>query len=747
VSRNTLMSGASASRDKLGKFSVYWGDANQGSNSWLNDRFGFSSNWPHLFYLLWKPKELGTNASWPQTEYEVEVDTQITSIFGHDTYFATNVADINGVTLEHLNRDDKFIFVDNPFASKVKRGMTLVNNSMGYSSKILKVEQVTGGAKVYISNYLAHIGSLGGFEILGSSSRGLNPAAILWQLFFEPPPFGLGMSTSEFELSDFEYIADYFCASGTEPTPMSLQLGAGKSFLEGISYVLEDIGAGWWYDTLRGKYRITVVRPNASEQPVLITTNEYSEADLELTFNFSVKAPANKVFSFTDANRRFTRSTIRISDDGRYKLCEDPSSTKVDLNTVRDAATANRVAQRRSQENEDLENVPLTLPFKFLGIQLNKLYQIEGLPHYYRVGSSSPNLKEFTNKVVFTKDVYTTNNDYVPIEQDIIENDLLGPYPDKLLRLIEPTRVTDPDGDSVFLLKVRDHSQIAYSELIMSPDDSSYVGESGPAGFCIGGVLEEAIDIGDRALIEEGPLVTVVGPDMLEVVDLTASEELWRAGTQLCIINNEVFFLRSITIVSATQFRLNGLLRARLGSIPQTHNVDDTLHITDSDMFTPTSPTYLAKGATLYAKTLPVANEVGMEADEIDPVSIVYQGGGNKPLAVHNIGTVNMKKCWMPGEDIYLRWSYRHYNSLTGAGILPAGETGMAVPPEGEFLVTISDGTDTKRQLVVTDPNYTYSNADLISDFGSEPSQIVVAVEVMLHGYSSIKMQNTIIKV
>jgi hypothetical protein len=748
ITRAQYPSGSTVSAGDLGVFKVYWGEDSHPTNSFLNSHLGITSQWPHIFAVVWQPRELGTSATWPATEYEIEVETQLSTVGGKPTYIKTNGFSASGVNMDHQQRDDTFFITTDPVAAGFRPGYKIESPANNYVATILSIEEPSTGTYHVYTDVFAYFTGVQSFNITGQPKSGVNPAAAIWQMLFEPFPFGMGMNQKYFELSDFDALAELFAEDGDEPFPCQVSLSAGKSFKEGIGYILQDAGISWWIDADTGKYRFTAVRePEVGEDPIAILSSDYKETDLDVKYDYSTLSAKNIVYGFDDINRRFNRTTIRESDDGTLKLSDDPNSTKIELNSVTDFNTATIVSSRRSQEKQEQESIPVTLPEAFTNIPLGGLYTIEGLDGEYRLRTKTYDTKSYQVKAQFVKDVYSITNDFVEQEQILIQNALLGPYPDPLVNILEVNRAFSADQNGVIITKVRAHGQVSSSDIYLSPDNTSYNRIAGPVGFATGGRLLEDLPDTDPTLIDDGPLISNVGPDILEVADLTSSEEIWRSGSQVCVINTEVFFLRSILVVAEGQYRLQGLIRARVGTSIENHLIGDDVYILPSSLFVASNPTYLAKGADIYAKTLPRTANASLTLDQVDEVSLTYQGGGFRPLPVSNLNTDENNYAWDAGEDIVLKWSYKNASASSSAGILRTGEAGVPEDPEGTFTIFFTDGVDTKGTVTdLTSAEYTYTNAQLVSDFGLEPASFNVIVVNVLNGLVSDPVEITLTK-
>src|SRR5690606_19378010 len=105
-------------------------------------------------------------------------------------------------------------------------------------------------------------------------------------------------------------------------------------------------------------------------------------------------------------------------------------------------------------------------------------------------------------------------------------------------------------------------------------DDTTYQLVDSEFDIQAGGELLEAIAATDPYVIEEGPTLELVGvPDDDAVDDLTGDDANWQRGRQVAVIGEEVFFLRKLTAVSGSTYRLDGLIRARYDTDRQAHAI------------------------------------------------------------------------------------------------------------------------------------------------------------------------------
>lgn len=64
---------------EAGIFRIFWGEPTQPVNDFLGmpSRVGVDSRWPHVCYVVWIGKWLGSQPNWPQLEYELEVEPRV----------------------------------------------------------------------------------------------------------------------------------------------------------------------------------------------------------------------------------------------------------------------------------------------------------------------------------------------------------------------------------------------------------------------------------------------------------------------------------------------------------------------------------------------------------------------------------------------------------------------------------------------------------------------------------------------
>ncbi|MEM7311350.1 MAG: hypothetical protein AAF682_32085, partial [Planctomycetota bacterium] len=249
-----------------------------------------------------------------------------------------------------------------------------------------------------------------------------------------------------------------------------------------------------------------------------------------------------------------------------------------------------------------------------------------------------------------------------------------------------------------------------------------------------------------------------LGPDISGVLDLNADLTSWRNGRQLCVIGDEIFFLRSIDFVTGNTYRLRGLLRARYDSRVAAHAAGAGVYILQDDDGLFVNDALLEPSVTLYAKTQPTGRGV-VSLATVPSQSVDLYGKTVRPMPVEEIRFDTLSdpagvstRSWMSTagtDDLPITWGYFTPRSAgTGAGRSGAGTPQSPADPEGDFLVEVLDAADVvQRSLTVSSNSFTYTEADRTSDFGGEPNSFKVRVTQLRAGLSADPVVQTFTRI
>ena len=748
-------SGSSLTANDGSNFRIYWGEDLQPVDSGLASLTGLSSRYPYMMYIAWDRKRLGGQKTWPQLEYECFIKLQF------DTLFGKNVVIDNTISEENLSCNvtgQTRILVESPdgdyyttesvitttavAGADVKVGWQVSGTiaTVGYTAMITGVSE-SGGTYTFRTQSAipsAWYSQSSTLEFVAGLSKGLNPAAIIYQLLFEEYPHGLGEDTADYNLTDLESIFDNFNTAGSY-LPASIELKSNKAIKDGLGMILQDCGIGLAWDLNTSQYRF--VHASKDDVPTTIVTGTFDLGkDASVDTAYAVLDPSIRAYAFTDSNRKFKDSTILNTDDGLAKYTGMPNTKRIIMHIVRDLLTGSWVAAYRDRENSLKTRFKAVLSKDLSGLVVGDLFNFQGVISNWRLADKTVVPGKSAVKASFIKDSYSEVTNFIPKEPSgLFPGDSSGAEADLQVVLSEVNRFTNPDVDGVFFVRVRQSQLIQGMVPYLSDSDVSYLPHEVQNQYGVGGKLVDGI-------LETGPAIdtsqykfTVTGPDISAVLDLSAAadENRWRTGEQVCVIGTEAFFLDSVsTTGNPGEFTLDGLIRARWGTVRQAHSVDDDLIIFRAADIKVLKATMLVPGATIYGKTLPFTDNDIMDISDIAAESIPYTGGGYKPHTPINLNTEDRTGGFETGVDTTFVWGYRNTSGGAGAGLGLSDEPYQVPLPEGYFkLDFLTTGGTIVRTETVLVPTYEYTNANRVSDFGS--NDFKVRVYNVLNGLDS----------
>jgi hypothetical protein len=755
-----------------GAFQIYWGEDPQPLCTGLAGYTGVNSTYPSVFYIYWDVKRMGTSPVWPTLEYEVTaapVPLASGGVVGDSFVQKYSFTDLGRgyyikATLIKLTTPATWK-VDNPYTVRVQ-GADAVPD-IGVGNRIVvgndHTGEVTGFSRDATYTYIdcnfvlppslilypdvfppivAWKEGKGVVDVYGWPFWGASPAFTLEQFIFHPRPLGAGYPRERFDDS----LQDFYDLAVTEETPCTSLLKSGRSWRDGIASILQDYGVIIYFDQTSGKYGFKSIREG--DIPVEIALDEINAEEVVESFGYAVLAADNRTFTFKDSARKFSDSTIKVIDEAVAKYSEDPNSKKVSLETITNFPSASRAASRRDKELSVNGTLSTTVAYS-LAFRIGALVIVEGISKVYRVASLKSDPDEAKKTLGLIQDSYSSENNYI-VQGPVGTNpgNRRDVAPDVAVILMETNRFRTPNINGFHPLRIRYDTLPSSAFIYSSADDITY-GLSGTSSSVTGGSLVSDLLEGTATFIETGPEITLLGEDVDKIQDLRPNEELWRSGTQLCFIGGELFFLRNVVVVSLAVVRLEGLIRARYGTSQLEHLTHDEVFIFDPTQIELINDPWMAVGRDVFVKSLATSATSSVAIEDMYSVSLTpYQGGGYRPLQPANLTTEDLTAYWVSGEDVVLNWDYKNASSQAGAGIPLSDEPQELALPEGYFKLEILDGlTVVRTEFTLALSTFTYTQAMMSTDFGSEPADFDVRVYEVLNGLTSPVEENTITRV
>ncbi len=654
------------------------------------------------------------------------------------------------------------------------------NKNLRVSSPLIGLAPVTNVfLKQNISGWTSNQGTATPFA--DSDHSGSNPGFMLTQLLFEKWPHGVGLDKDMFDLTSWGTMITRLTNNDLDRISAHIVSGQGDEFEDMIAGILLDLGCFIVWDYVLGKYVFELVRFNADNYE--ITQNQQVFPVPEKKINHG-EIPWNKtIFSFNDRERNYRKSTVGEGDDGAIGRFESQRARSLPLSIITDATSAGKVAARRGLEDNPTPvvlNVSVGREARIL--RAGHTIEWEGEEDVLRILEvTERTLESSIVKLAVTPDVYGQAG---TIANRTIEG---AGYPadsgissDSMSRVFEPPYPLT-EGNSVAVLRVRGDGRGLDSNIWISTDDVTYKLLGRMSEQHIGGVLDVAYSSGTPDLVEYGPSVILSGKDVSKIQDLSGDLNAWRVGRQLAVINDEIFFVKNVTILAANEIRLDGLIRARYGTTKATHPANSEVYILDLDDFKQFKDPAFVAGQTIYYKAQVISSNFFKPLDEITAQSITLEGTGTKPPAPFSLrageqieigddtrpeklpGTkiygCSSNNSWRSGESILIRWGFfDKINKGTTAGVIPAGDEVPELKehsdlpgrfqlivrdtrnPTGQYVAFIN-GAETEK--LIASKNDPFSE-DLETWFGTEPPSIDIELNYIVNGRRSETVELTI---
>lgn len=748
ITKESHPSGSTVDLGKEGSFVIYWGEIDQDVNTFLGDadRVGVSSRWPQLTYVVWNKKRLGPTPVWPVLNYVLERRPSGAYLTQSQPWYEPTAV-LDGPTfsivgrVSNANPDIGYLELDGDVEDEIEPGqpIALAGNALSDGDyEVLRataLEVQTGttshGDPFFETRTRVFLaGGTLGASIAGTvqaysfdTDDGANIAHVVADMLFAPWPLGLGRDPAGLEPWDLDSLEDWGVEAETLGLRSSVVAVGGEQVSSILGAILQDHGVLLTIDTLNnGRLTFRRVRepsgtlPNVSED--LFSGGPPEQETLRGEPN------ANKlIFKFTDRDNGFGDMTIGVTSSGSIGYTEYARANEVPIVSTVHFPTAAILAEQRSQE-ELAGAAQFTIQVsrgarELLPGDAITADTFDDVLRVIEVGID-PLTEETSVRVM--PDVYgVRRTDFVnqpgggtpgPVAP---EADLFRPLeiPEALLSV-----------EDVFLTVVRSRANAQTFEAAehLSGDGTTYtlVGTEGGAAF--GGLLDVGMPVDDAYYQAQGPTFDAFGPDASAVLDLTGDDVGWSRGRQIAVIaddeGTEICFVRKVTALGGSKYRLDGLLRARYETRRIEWSAGAEVYVFAEDEFQTFDDILLEPGDQLWVKSQPSATGGTMSLAAVSPKVVTLYGKGVVPVApeaLHVTAPAKGSPSYVAGADVSLRWGWSTSSSTnTGAGYQAAGAAIGAPVIKGAFLVQLrtSGGTLVSEQTT-TSPTVTYTAAEL----------------------------------
>ncbi len=769
------------------QFTVYFGWDDQPIDAdlpaWLDpEGVGIMSRHPDICWVKWHDKRLGYGAFWPLIDYEVSRYPETPYIpadflSGSPAYIKSNL-EINwsaqGWTV--VSTTD-WVSGSPPTRATVVVSGDCTEHAVAWSVIFLSLNANPGDYIVSTSSYhagndettiyLEYSEEETGFDDQGNvwfyfrHDDGANPGHALASLFFSPKPWGAGRSQADYDLDSFEAVG---ALAISEHVPVNVRVHNGETVLTAIGLIMQDLGLMLAHVPETGLQTFVEIR-----EPVTVkSVPEEVVVDPvpEITTVHETKPESSMAFTFADRERNYRNFPLYIDDDGSASQEGIERSDATKIATVTSFRVAVIVAERRALEQEVQVGAAVRFNMNrgardlYAGLPMT----VDGIDFRMRVDSVKPTPMSGKVVVEAVRDYYgAPASSFSPPPPSLPSgggdgDDVRGGdglfWESPILGGKTGVGPAAPRGRSNELSA--EILVFAFRESVLASQFIAWISEDGgdvepvlsSHHFSVAGTIDSAWDAEepDDVLIDTpGPVLTVSGPDVMDLPILTSDASRWRAGELCVLVGDELCFASRIVALSATTVRLYGLLRGRWGTEIAAHSMNVGVTLFDS---TTVPVAYVEPGAAVEMQIQYASGRGAMALDDAPIVSDTVDGRSITPRAVENLNTENGDLAYSEHDGLMLTWNYTSpLAPLTGAGEIPAGDAIGQSPPWGTFLVELIFSGATYLVKEVEQPSCYVSPNEIEDAFGSLLPSFVVRVRNIYSNLSSDSELVTVKKV
>lgn len=775
ITKDSHPSGSTVDLGHEGSFRIFWGEPNQPANTFLGNaaRVGITSRWPYACYIEWNKKRLSSTAgTWPVLKYRITKHTGSTLLTATPGYIEPTES-LSGPSFPifgHVNGGEGVGYFEfNPgvdLSGELYPGLPfqLAGNSMTagrYVIKRIDLAQIITvpeddsdptaiiPAVTETRTRLYPYGGVTGANNSGTvqayvlaDDGGVNPAHALAEILFEQTPQGLSLDRTymPWSVSALEALGTLMASERFASGWVASQGGKADAL---ISSGLLDMGVMIPFEYVNGSIDFVPIRTPTGTLPHIHDDGESGQFPEQTTVHFDPDQKDRVIFKFANRDRRFTEDTIGVDEDGRASLSNFANGDEQSIQITSEYGTASTISERRNQEVL-AGNDAIVLKANHGARTLRPGMAFTADSYYDILRLTEVEMDPLSGEVTLS-----TIPDYFGVDASTFANNggggitTLQPAQNDLqfgfAEVPEVLLLGDPL--TLLVLRIRAHNQVTGSNVYLSPDNTTFTFNSSETDSQAGGSLLSPLAATTGTVLSVGPQFTALGPDIGTTLDLTGDDVNWRLGRQLVVIKSsagtEICYCKTVSHVSGSTYRLDGLIRARYDTSKLAHPAGAQIYIFSQTGAQGIQDLLLIPNNVLYLKSQPTTFAGTVTLDAISSEGGQLYGKGAKPMPLIGVRVLTPHlgaPCYGTGQNVKFRVQFRSSNEAlsSGAGQQKAGTpTGPQTPRGSIVLEFLTTGDLLKHTVTLVGANeYTLLNADLITYFGSEVSFHVRARQI-----------------
>lgn len=388
------------------------------------------------------------------------------------------------------------------------------------------------------------------YIITNGDGRGVNLAHALAQVLCAPFPSGGGIAPADIDNDTMEALGVLMQSEGIGA---NLVMGDGMATQQAVGNLIQDAGA--MMPQIQG--RLAFIPNRLVTDPVPILSDDIKlPPDFERDINQGDDDVTRTIFTFKNEQAfAYNDTDIIFTDDGEVSDIGRVTNAQVPIFSTTSFVMTNPIARRRSQESAIAASFKVTVNHG-----LGRLYPGQKFddPTYGRlvVVTVLPSDQKPDVELEVVQDIYS-----VPDTSDVGDpggggGSDLDPLDDLGINFFQlPEGIATLAVPQIVVFRTRAHDQMEGATVLASVDGSTFAVIGNQDTAAAGGLIQSAIAAGDASPIVAGPLFEDSNGDAAtDVMDYTGDSVSWGGGAQLAVIDDEVFFLESITVEAETQW-------------------------------------------------------------------------------------------------------------------------------------------------------------------------------------------------